>query len=63
MPKDAPPAYGDQLDDQDTHHHHYHQVSGENKIARTVIIGILYFVFGAATCLAIFGLLIAYLMS
>ena len=47
MPKPPPPAYDRE----------------ENKIAKTVIIGILYFLLGAVVCLSIFGLGIAYLMS
>ena len=51
------------LQHDDSHGEIYVQIEQKNKIARTVLVGILYFLLGAFTCLAIFGLGIAYLMS
>ena len=51
------------LQHDDQHGEIYVEIKESNKIARTVIVGILYFLFGAFVCLSIFGLGIAFLMS
>ena len=51
------------LQHDDSHGETYVRIEQKNKIARTVLVGILYFVLGAVVCLFLFGLGIAYLMS